>query len=76
MQKKAFSGPMSAAFGSNDNRKLDNTTPGIVKNPGPGAYEDKKPFDLKSTEKVESSFFKSANPRPANLSGDINRPGP
>lgn len=76
IQKKTFAGPMNAAFGSNDNRKLDNTTPGIVKNPGPGAYEDKKPSDLNSLEKVESSFFKSAKPRPTNLSGDVNVPGP
>lgn len=37
-QKKAFGGPMSAAFGTTDDRKLDTTAPGIMKNPGPGAY--------------------------------------
>ena len=29
---------MSAAFGTTDDRKLDTTAPGIMKNPGPGAY--------------------------------------
>ena len=38
-QKKAFGGPMAAAFGTTDDRKLDTTTPSIVKNPGPGTYQ-------------------------------------
>jgi len=29
-QKKTFGGPMAAAFGSTDNRKLDTTQPGVV----------------------------------------------
>ena len=72
--KKAFGGPMAAAFGSNDNRKLDTTSPGIVRNPGPGAYRDSSPDT--NLEKMAHSVFKSSSIRKENLSGDANAPGP
>ena len=63
ISKKSFGGPMAAAFGSTDNRKLDTTSPGVVKNPGPGAYLVKKGGELNSAEKVPTAVFKSENVR-------------
>ena len=50
---------MAAAFGSNSNRKLDTTEPGIVKNPGPGQY--KEPITKYDQQRMAqlSSVFKS-----------------
>ena len=50
-QKKKYGAAMGIAFGGNSDRKLDNTTPGVIGNPGPGTYKlnekttvnDKKP---------------------------------
>ena len=56
---------MAAAFGTTDNRKLDTTSPSIVKNPGPGAYAHKdKPDHLEtSVDRAASSVFKSLSTR-------------
>ena len=56
---------MAAAFGSTDDRKLDNTSPSIVKNPGPGAYIHKdKPEKIEtSVDRAASSVFKSMSTR-------------
>ncbi len=63
ISKKSFGGPMAAAFGSTDNRKLDTTSPGIIRNPGPGAYLVKNGGELNSAEKVPTAVFKSENVR-------------
>lgn len=73
-QKKTFGGPMAAAFGSTDNRKLDTTSPGVVLNPGPGAYKEMKEFT--SNEKMQTAVFRSENERRPNLAGDVNVPPP
>ena len=56
---------MAAAFGTTGDRKLDNTSPSIVKNPGPGAYVHKdKPDKLEtSVDRAASSVFKSLSTR-------------
>ena len=76
-KNKVFGGPMVAAFGSNDDRKLDTTEPSIVANPGPGAYQtsNQSPSSA-SIEKIQTAVFKSASIRKENLSGDPTVPGP
>ena len=65
---------MAAAFGTTDNRKLDTTSPSIVKNPGPGAYVSKDKVET-SVDRAASSVFKSlstrANPSEAVSSMDV-----
>ena len=68
---------MAAAFGTTDNRKLDNTSPSIVKNPGPGTYVHKdKPDKLEtSVDRAPSSVFKSLSTRadaPSQVASSLN----
>ena len=67
---------MAAAFGSNSNRKLDTTEPGIVKNPGPGQY--KEPITKYDQQRMAqlSSVFKSTQKRKENYSSDLSFPPP
>jgi len=65
---------MVAAFGTTDNRKLDNTSPGVIANPGPGAYKPEERTEV--SEKKPLSVFKSNAARGANLAGDVKAPGP
>ena len=67
---------MAAAFGTTDNRKLDNTSPQQVKNPGPGQYSLTENSRDVSLEKGPTSVFKSLNQRKENLSGDPTVPAP
>ena len=68
---------MSAAFGSNDDRKLDTTVQSIVRNPGPGAYQASlRGSPINSIDKSEHSVFKSASMRKENLAADPRNPGP
>ena len=40
VQAKKFGAALGPAFGANTNRKLDTTEPGVIPNPGPGAYRN------------------------------------
>ena len=66
---------MAAAFGSTDDRKLDNTNPSVVKNPGPGTYLKEKSIEA-SFEKIPQAVFKSSTGRQENLAGNRNSPSP
>mmetsp|Transcript_4768 Transcript_4768/g.6290 ORF Transcript_4768/g.6290 Transcript_4768/m.6290 type:complete len:83 (-) Transcript_4768:320-568(-) len=66
---------MVAAFGTTDNRKLDNTSPGVIPNPGPGTYVVPEKIET-SGEKKQSSVFASIIVRKDNLSGDPAMPCP
>lgn len=76
VQPKKFGASLSAAFGSNSNRKLDNTSPGIIPNPGPGQYM----FGLNTIDDGKnsnpSSMFKSIQKRKENYNGDVSFPPP
>ena len=68
---------MVAAFGSNDDRKLDTTVSSIVANPGPGTYQTSNNSpSTASIEKIQTAVFKSASVRKENLAGDPTVPGP
>ena len=65
---------MAAAFGTTDDRKLDTTAAGVIKNPGPGTYiRDKSP---EGTIKSPQAVFKSASVRRENLAGNPDAPSP
>ena len=66
---------MAAAFGTTDDRKLDTTIPSVVKNPGPGAYSDKKRA-TESSQRSPQAVFKSSVVRKENMAGNPTSPSP
>ena len=68
---------MAAAFGTTDNRKLDNTSPGVIPFPGPGTYDLPAEREAEmSGEKKPHAVFTSKIVRKENLSGDPSYPAP
>ena len=63
-----------AAFGANSKRHLDTTDPGIIKNPGPNAYNSNGSLLPKDANKQSHIF--QAQGKPAMLTGDTSFPGP
>lgn len=63
-----------AAFGYNASRKLDNTEPGVLDNPGPNAYQSNLTIDVKDLNK-NSSIFLAQGKKPI-LNSDPSYPGP
>ena len=65
---------MSAAFGTTELRKLDNTSPGVIKNPGPGSYVTIP--ESKRIDNAEMSVFKSGMARKSAITVDPCVPPP
>ena len=75
-QAKKFGAALGPGFGSNQNRQLDTTEPGVIPNPGPGAYKTPPVlFNDKHNEQM-SSVFKSIQMRKENYNGDLSFPAP
>lgn len=78
MDDKGFNSPNLAAFGSSDDRKLDNTEVGVIPNPGPGAYliSETKLTGLMVADTKPNAVFASANVRKDNYGTDPKVPCP
>ena len=60
-KSKQLGTALKSAFGTNETRKLDNTSPGVVENPGPNQYYHPISISPKNPHKNSSTFLNNVS---------------